>query len=98
MRPALEVADIFRRHGPAYRRIHDGHLGRGERRVMAAIELCRTAALGGMCRAMAGSPIVKSICCRYPDLYADGVEEDERIARARAAGSAIRWPAPAPHR
>lgn len=29
MRPALEVADIFRRHGPAYRRTHDGHLGRG---------------------------------------------------------------------
>lgn len=47
MRPALEVADIFRRHGPAYRRTHDGRLGRGERRVMAAIELCRTAALGG---------------------------------------------------
>ena len=47
MRPALEVADIFRRHGPAYRAAHDGHLGRVERRVMSAIELCRTAALGG---------------------------------------------------
>ncbi|PNQ04147.1 IS91 family transposase, partial [Sphingobium sp. SA916] len=47
MRPALEVADIFRRHGPAYRLAHDGHLGRVERRVMAAIELCRTPALGG---------------------------------------------------
>jgi hypothetical protein len=47
MRPALEVADVFRRHGPAYRRSHDGHLGRVERRVMSAIELCRTAALGG---------------------------------------------------
>jgi hypothetical protein len=47
MRPALEVADVFRRHGPAYRRCHDGHLGRVERRVMSAIELCRTAALGG---------------------------------------------------
>jgi hypothetical protein len=43
----LEVADIFRRHGDAYRRAHDGHLGRVERRVMSAIELCRTAALGG---------------------------------------------------
>jgi hypothetical protein len=41
------VADIFRRHGDAYRRTHDGHLGRVERRVMSAIELCRTAALGG---------------------------------------------------
>jgi hypothetical protein len=45
--PALEVADIFRRHGEAYRQVHAGHLGRTERRVMWAIEACRTAALGG---------------------------------------------------
>src|SRR5277367_5296118 len=44
---ALEVADILRRHGEAYRRAHAGHLGRTERRVMGAIEACRTAALGG---------------------------------------------------
>lgn len=43
----LEVADIFRRHGHAYRHANDSHLGRVERRVMSAIELCRTAALGG---------------------------------------------------
>lgn len=42
-----EVADVFRRHGEAYRRAHEGRLGRVERRVMSAIELCRTAALGG---------------------------------------------------
>jgi len=47
VRPALEVADIFRRHGPNYCVAHDGHLGRVERRVMSAIALCRTAALGG---------------------------------------------------
>jgi hypothetical protein len=47
MPAGLEVADIFRRHGDAYRRAHDGHLGRVERRVMSAIELCRTADLGG---------------------------------------------------
>ncbi len=47
MRSGLEMADIFRRHGHAYRAVHDGHLGRVERRVMSAIELCRTAALGG---------------------------------------------------
>jgi hypothetical protein len=41
------VADIFRRHGPAYRRDRQGSLGRVETRVMRAIELCRTAALGG---------------------------------------------------
>jgi Transposase zinc-binding domain len=45
--PALEVADIFRRHGEAYRQAHAGHLGRTERRIMAAIEACRTARLGG---------------------------------------------------
>ena len=47
MSAGLEVADVFRRHGDTYRRAHDGHLGRVERRVMSAIELCRTAALGG---------------------------------------------------
>ena len=47
MRPVLEVADIFRRHGPAYRQAHADHLGSTERRVMAAIEACRTPALGG---------------------------------------------------
>jgi Putative transposase/Transposase zinc-binding domain len=43
----LEVADIFRRHGEAFRQARAGHLGRGERRVMGAITACRTAALGG---------------------------------------------------
>jgi hypothetical protein len=47
MSAGLEVADVFRRHGDAYRRAHDAHLSRIERRVMSAIELCRTAALGG---------------------------------------------------
>ena len=47
MRPALEVADIFRRRGPQYRQIHAGALSRAQRRAMSAIELCRTAALGG---------------------------------------------------
>jgi hypothetical protein len=47
MAPALEVADIFRRHGEAFRQAHAGHLGGVERRVMGAITACRTAALGG---------------------------------------------------
>jgi hypothetical protein len=46
-RPKLEVADVFRRYGSAYRQQHAGSLSRGQRRVMSAIELCRTAALGG---------------------------------------------------
>src|SRR5689334_17277171 len=47
MRRALEVADVFRRHGAAYREAHAGHLSRGQRRIMGAIETCRSAALGG---------------------------------------------------
>jgi len=47
VRPALEVADIFRRHGAAYCSEQTGSLTALQRRVMAAIELCRTAALGG---------------------------------------------------
>lgn len=48
MRPTgLEVADIFRQLGPAYRQEHADALSRGQRRVMSAIERCRTAALGG---------------------------------------------------
>jgi hypothetical protein len=43
----LEVADVFRRHGEAFRQARAGHLGRVERRVMGAIAACRTAALGG---------------------------------------------------
>ena len=43
----LEVADVFRRFGGAWRAAQDGHLDRGRRRVMAAIEACRTARLGG---------------------------------------------------
>lgn len=47
MRPALEVADVFRTHGPAWRRAQAGHLSLGQLKVMSAIEACRTAELGG---------------------------------------------------
>jgi hypothetical protein len=46
-RPRWEVADVFRRHGPDYRRTHADSLSRGQRRTMSAIERCRSAALGG---------------------------------------------------
>src|SRR5882724_5741911 len=46
-RLALEVADIFRDHGPAWRRANAGHVSLGQLKVMSAIESCRTAALGG---------------------------------------------------
>jgi putative transposase/transposase-like zinc-binding protein len=46
-RPKLEVADIFRCHGEAWRVANAGHVSLAQRRVMTAIEICRTAALGG---------------------------------------------------
>jgi hypothetical protein len=47
LRPAVEVADIFRQRGPAWRASHAGHVSLGQLKVMSAIERCRTAALGG---------------------------------------------------
>lgn len=46
-RPVLEVADIFRAHGPAWREANAGHVSLGQLKAMSAIETCRTAALGG---------------------------------------------------
>jgi hypothetical protein len=46
-RPALEVADILRDHGPAWREANRGHVSLDQLKVMSAIERCRTAALGG---------------------------------------------------
>jgi hypothetical protein len=46
-RPKLEVADILRDHGAAWRAANAGHVSRDQLKVMTAIERCRTAALGG---------------------------------------------------
>src|SRR6202022_1938111 len=46
-RPALEVADVFRDHGAAWRHANRGHVSLLQLKVMSAIENCRTAALGG---------------------------------------------------
>ena len=46
-RPRLEVADVFRAHGAAWRKANAGHVSLGQLKVMSAIETCRTAALGG---------------------------------------------------
>jgi len=46
-RPVLEVADIFRDHGAAWRKANAGHVSLAQLKVMSAIESCRTAALGG---------------------------------------------------
>ena len=47
VRPVLELADILRAHGPAWREANRGHASLDQLKVMSAIERCRTAALGG---------------------------------------------------
>jgi len=47
MRRCLEVADIFRAYGPAYREAHGHEMPIRHHRVMRAVEICRTAELGG---------------------------------------------------
>jgi hypothetical protein len=64
-RPALEVADIFRAHGPAWRHVERGHLSLGQLKVMSAIEQCRSVALGGhvlRCQACAEPQIAYNSC------------------------------------
>jgi hypothetical protein len=64
-RESLEVADIFRGHGAAWRVANAGHVSLGQLKVMSAIEGCRTAALGGhvaACRDCGHSHIAYNSC------------------------------------
>jgi hypothetical protein len=64
-RPALEVADIFRDHGTAWRRANAGHVSLDQMKVMSAIERCRTVALGGhvaRCEGCAHTVIAYNSC------------------------------------
>ena len=64
-RCALEVADIFRTHGPTWRQAQHAHLSLGQLKVMSAIEQCRSAALGGhvlRCEACAHGEIAYNSC------------------------------------
>jgi hypothetical protein len=64
-RPALEVADIFRAHGPHWRHAQAGHLSLGQLKVMSAIERCRRAELGGHvlhCQACEHTQIAYNSC------------------------------------
>jgi hypothetical protein len=61
----LEVADIFRDHGAAWRRANAGHVSLDQMKVMSAIEHCRTAALGGhvaRCEGCAQTVIAYNSC------------------------------------
>src|SRR3974390_1451525 len=59
-RPELEVADIFRAHGPAWRQANAGHVSLEQLKVMSAVESCRTAALG--------APAARGEDCAYPTI------------------------------
>lgn len=64
-RHALEVADIFRAHGPTWRQHSQGHLSLGQLKVMSAIEHCRSVALGGhvlRCSSCAEAQIAYNSC------------------------------------
>src|SRR6267142_2370061 len=64
-RPALEVADVFRDHGAAWRHANRGHVSLLQLKVMSAIENCRTAALGGhvaRCEDCAHTTIAYNTC------------------------------------
>jgi hypothetical protein len=83
----FELADVLGRHGEAFRRAHEGHLGRVERRVMAAIEACRTASLGGHVEACedCGSVRIAYNSCRNRHCpKCQGAAREEWLAARRA--------------
>ncbi len=85
-RAALEVADIFRAHGPAWRQAQQGHLSLGQLKVMSAIEQCRSAALGGhvlRCDACAQLQIAYNSCLMVSVLLrgVSVVEEAQSLGR-----------------
>jgi hypothetical protein len=87
MRPALEVADIFHRHGAAWRAEHAGHLSLAQLKVMSAIETCRTAALGGHvegCEACGFTRIAYNSCRNRHCPKCQGVAAREWLAAREA--------------
>ena len=87
MAAVLEVADVFRRHGEAFRQARAGHLGRVERRVMGAITACRTAALGGhveQCDDCGATRIAYNSCRNRHCPKCQGLARAEWLARRQA--------------
>jgi hypothetical protein len=86
-RQRLEVADIFRAHGPAFRQARAGHLSLGQLKVMSAIECCRTAALGGhiaACQDCGHSHIAYNSCRNRHCPKCQGAAAREWLAARRA--------------
>jgi hypothetical protein len=78
---ALEVADILRTHGSAWRRAQRGHLSLGQLKVMSAIEQCRSAALGGH--------VLRCEGCRQVEIAYNSCRN--RHCPKCQAGAARRW-------
>src|ERR1700676_1957119 len=86
-RPTLEVADIFRDHGPAWRTAHAGAGSLDQLKVMSAIGRCRTAALGGhvaRCEGCAHTVIAFNRC-RNRDCHKCRGPADKQWLAAREA-------------
>ena len=84
---ALEVADIFRDHGPAWRRANAGHVSLDQLKVMSAIERCRTAALGGhvaRCEDCAHTVIAYNSCRNRHCPKCQGAAANEWLAEREA--------------
>jgi hypothetical protein len=86
-RPTLEVADIFRSHGPAWRQANAGHVSFDQLKVMSAIESCRTAALGGhvaRCEKCAHTLIAYNSCRNRHCPKCQGAAANEWLAEREA--------------
>jgi Putative transposase/Transposase zinc-binding domain len=86
-RPALEVADIFRGHGPAWREANADHISRDQMKVMSAIERCRTVALGGhvaRCEGCAHTVIAYNSCRNRHCPKCQGAAAREWLAERQA--------------
>ncbi len=86
-RERLEVADIFRAHGAAWRRARAGHLSLAQLKVMSPIETCRTAALGGhvaVCRDCGHRHIAYNSCRNRHCLKCQGAAAKDWLAARQA--------------
>ena len=98
MRGALEVADIFRTCGPAWRSEQRAHLSLSQLKVMSAIERCRSAALGGhllLCEGCQQSQIAYNLVPQPPLPQVPG---QRRTALARGSSGRFAAGALLPHR
>jgi len=86
-RPALEVADILRGHGPAWREANADHISHDQMKVMSAIERCRTMALGGhvaRCEGCAHTVIAYNSCRNRHCPKCQGAAAREWLAERQA--------------